>query len=208
MSMPPRDVLAGSLHNDILNAGRDTLHGYRVVPGLMLSLLRDDAWKRLVRPIDSKVFTHETVAEWVLGPPWAGLAFPSWDALYAILDRAADKGAECKQLLIERGAPVNAVAEDAPKAMSREEAGKLGGRGKRSTNFVQLSHGGTDRTVARLKRDRPDLAAKVVSGELSANAAAIEAGFRHKTWTAPCNIEALSESIKKRYPGWQLVKGQ
>lgn len=33
-------------------------------------------------------------------------------------------------------------------------------------------------TLRRLRRDRPDLADKVVAGELSANAAAIEAGFR------------------------------
>lgn len=40
--------------------------------------------------------------------------------------------------------------------------------------------GGTSReyTVARLERDRPDLAARVESGEMSANAAAREAGFR------------------------------
>jgi hypothetical protein len=35
-------------------------------------------------------------------------------------------------------------------------------------------------TLRRLKRDRPDLAEKVISGDLSANAAAIEAGFRKK----------------------------
>jgi hypothetical protein len=35
-------------------------------------------------------------------------------------------------------------------------------------------------TIRRLKRDRPDLADRVVAGEMSANAAAIEAGFRRK----------------------------
>jgi hypothetical protein len=35
-------------------------------------------------------------------------------------------------------------------------------------------------TLARLRRDRPDLAAQVEAGELSAHAAAIEAGFRRK----------------------------
>jgi hypothetical protein len=41
--------------------------------------------------------------------------------------------------------------------------------------------------LARLKRDRPDLAEKVIAGELSANAAAIEAGFRKKpTRKATC----------------------
>jgi hypothetical protein len=38
-------------------------------------------------------------------------------------------------------------------------------------------------TVSRLKRDRPDLFGKVVAGELSANKAAIEAGFRRKPTT-------------------------
>jgi hypothetical protein len=32
-------------------------------------------------------------------------------------------------------------------------------------------------TLARLKRDRPDLAERVIIGEMSANAAAIKAGF-------------------------------
>ena len=42
-------------------------------------------------------------------------------------------------------------------------------------------------TVSRLKRDRPDLFGKVVAGELSANRAAIEAGFRRK----PTTIEQI-----------------
>lgn len=39
---------------------------------------------------------------------------------------------------------------------------------------------GRDYQVARLRRDRPDLADRVDSGEMSANRAAIEAGFRHE----------------------------
>ncbi len=42
---------------------------------------------------------------------------------------------------------------------------------------------GTSRqyTLARLQRDRPDLAQAVLSGEMSANAAAISAGFRKRS---------------------------
>ena len=49
-------------------------------------------------------------------------------------------------------------------------------------NLKEQTKGGTDPayTLARLKRDRPDLAAKVIKRELSANAAAIQAGFRKK----------------------------
>jgi hypothetical protein len=47
-------------------------------------------------------------------------------------------------------------------------------------------------TLDRLKRNNPELFAKVVNGELSANAAAIEAGFRKK-------LSAL-EQIRKLIP--------
>ncbi len=41
---------------------------------------------------------------------------------------------------------------------------------------------GTSReyTLRRLRRDRPELAEMVIGGKLSANAAAIEAGFRKR----------------------------
>jgi hypothetical protein len=48
-----------------------------------------------------------------------------------------------------------------------------------------LKHGTADHWLARLDRDYPDLAARVRAKELSANAAAIEAGFRKpplKNW--------------------------
>ena len=50
----------------------------------------------------------------------------------------------------------------------------------RDDNVNSVSRGGNkaEYTLARLKRDHPKLAEKVVKGEMSANAAAIEAGFR------------------------------
>lgn len=52
----------------------------------------------------------------------------------------------------------------------------------------------TTYTVARLKRDRPDLAERVINGELSPNAAAIEAGIRKKTKSIP--IDSPESAIK------------
>jgi len=50
--------------------------------------------------------------------------------------------------------------------------------------------GGTAKTytLRRLARDRPDLLDRVEAGELSANAAAIEAGFRSKP--SPADVVA------------------
>jgi predicted transcriptional regulator len=167
----PDDVIAGSLHNSALNATRDTVHGFRVLPGLMIGMLESDLWHRMVRPIDGQVFTHDTVEQWVLGEPWAGLHFPSWDALYAILTRS-DKGRRAMAMLQERGAPVHAVLADT------REAGPADGGRPKGTKLVPLSKGGNDRLAARLKRDHPAIAEAAARGEYrSMRAAGIAAGI-------------------------------
>jgi len=57
--------------------------------------------------------------------------------------------------------------------------GEIGGGHSGRADNIRSDHG-TNPTYAlkRLKRDRPDLAEKVIAGEMSANRAAIEAGFR------------------------------
>lgn len=59
------------------------------------------------------------------------------------------------------------------------------GRPKNRVDNRNSNVGGTRRsyTLARLRRDHPRLAAQVEAGEISANAAAVEAGFRRKTIT-------------------------
>jgi hypothetical protein len=54
-------------------------------------------------------------------------------------------------------------------------------------------------TLARLQRDRPDLTARVAAGEMSAHAAAIEAGFRQRTITVPLGRpDAVADALRRR----------
>jgi hypothetical protein len=67
-----------------------------------------------------------------------------------------------------------------PAADTREQAGAKGGRGKKAVdNINSFPKGGTSEAylLRRLKRDHPELAAKVVAGEWSAHRAAVEAGI-------------------------------
>jgi hypothetical protein len=64
---------------------------------------------------------------------------------------------------------------------TKADAGAKGGRGHKAIDIVNsFSKGGNSAlyTLKRLKRDRPDLFQVVLGGGMSANAAAIEAGFR------------------------------
>lgn len=88
-------------------------------------------------------------------------------------------------------------------ALIRSTVGEIGGHGgkREQVNNVNLkTPGGNSPTYAlrRLKRDRPDLAERVVAGELSANAAAIEAGFRRKTIIIPADIDAAAGVLLQR----------
>ncbi|QQN79749.1 hypothetical protein [Streptomyces sp. XC 2026] len=52
--------------------------------------------------------------------------------------------------------------------------------------------------LRRLRKDRPDLHAEVLAGNLSAHAAMVEAGFRHRTISVPVDQpDAAAKALKK-----------
>jgi hypothetical protein len=84
------------------------------------------------------------------------------------------------------------------KAWRRQESADI------KTDNVSLDpqHGNRrDYTLTRLKRARPDLFARVTRQELSANAAAIEAGFRKK----PSPLEQIQKLLPKLTPQERVI---
>jgi hypothetical protein len=152
-------LMSGDLHNHCLNASRDSTLAIKTLPGLMLAMLREDGWKEMARPIDGKVFTHDSIEEWILGEPWSGLNFPSWDMLYAILDRS-DTGREARKMLIKRGAPENGSAEDVRKATapgdSYSEVGQKTGKRVSKQRVHQIVKGLDGNTYSPRIRLHPD----------------------------------------------------
>ena len=82
------------------------------------------------------------------------------------------------------------------------------GRPKKGDNVRITNNKASDTesyAVRRLKRDRPELAEKVIEGEMSANAAAIKAGFRTKTVSVPVRkggepqIERAGDTLIKHF---------
>jgi len=75
------------------------------------------------------------------------------------------------------------------------------GRPPKGVQCTPLKKGNSkERTVRRIARDRPDLFEKVKAGELSANAAAIEAGFRRKKISVyGDNLDDALKQLEKHY---------
>jgi len=104
---------------------------------------------------------------------------------------------------------------DLARALHREidqplpEHGEIG-RGRerdRGDNITSTDRGTSDDyTRRRLRRDRPDLYERVVEGELSANAAAIEAGFRRPTASVPVDSpESAIRALMRRFTAEELL---
>jgi hypothetical protein len=53
--------------------------------------------------------------------------------------------------------------------------------------------------IRRLRKDRPDLYARVMAGELSPHAAAVAAGFRRKVISVPLDPERAAAALKRHF---------
>lgn len=139
----------------ILINGDQSLFG--TLPVVIKNMIDDQCWLTHTRQDGSPFASFRELVEYKL---YWGLETPFDDLVYF-----CRKDKECVRLLeANRG-------ELLPN-------GKAGNG--RSFDNVKPTQGGNsaDYTKLRLKRDRPDLYERVINGDLTANAAAIKAGFR------------------------------
>ena len=79
------------------------------------------------------------------------------------------------------------------------------GRGHKTDGITTRLTNDQTYAIKRLKRDNPELAERVVRGELSAHAAAIEAGFRKRLVQVEPTAEGFDRAIAKHLPDYKLV---
>ena len=100
---------------------------------------------------------------------------------------------------------IEAVIKDDAEALAMFREAMKVGQGKRVslgdnvTEAEPSSGNSLSYTLDRLKREAPELFQRVVGKELSANAAAIEAGFRVKTITVPLDPSRAAAALKRSF---------
>lgn len=147
---------------------------FDIVPDLLAVVIKERRWEGR-RDLHGNPFTSFE----------AFAAHPLWQGLECTIDdlKAFCRKREDVQRLI--------LGEVEPEP--EKKAGP--GRGKTGDNVTCFNDRGNSSTytLKRLKRDAPELFQRVIDGELSANAAAIEAGFRKK----PTPFEQVCKLIPK-----------
>jgi len=73
-----------------------------------------------------------------------------------------------------------------------------------NNNSYMKSSSGEHYIISRLKRDNPEMAQKVLSGELSAHQASIKAGIRKEYIQVQATIPAIAAKVKKMFSPDQL----
>lgn len=139
----------------ILIRGDQSLFG--TLPVVIKNMIDDQCWLTHAKQDGSTFASFRELVEYKL---YWGLETPFDDLVYF-----CRKDKECVRLL-------------------EENRGELGPH-RRPTNDesnkgcnTTFTKGSSDHWKLRLKRDRPDLYERVINGDMTANAAAIEAGFR------------------------------
>lgn len=161
------------------------------VPGLLKAILRDGRWRERTIIKTGKPANFARFEDFVTTPPLEGLG-----ADMPLIERIVADDPETVELLNE------ARLTDGPHNPS----------GRNQHNNPDGSHGNTKRTsntvndagyaIRRLRKQRPDLHARVIAKELSPHAAAVEAGFRRRKITIPVEPpEAMARAIDRHLPG-------
>jgi hypothetical protein len=157
--MPDILVIREQIVESLSSALRMGRGGLEVVPGLLRRAINEEVWKerkdyRLSREI-----------------------IPAFPSFRAFVEAKPPAGLGTNTDLIER-----IIRDDGETlAIFQEQIKAQGTRNDLRSNPTEVRNDrGRAYTLARLKRSRADLFARVVADELSANAAAVEAGFKKK----------------------------
>lgn len=133
-----------------------------VLPGIIAKILRDGLWRNRLTKDGRPFASFREFCEYKL---WWGLECP-----YERMRQYCDHHDEARRLLAEDVPPLAEHGNQEGEANSRN-------RGCVTTS-VDDARGTATYTLRRLKRDNPELAEKVIKGEMTAHAAAIAAGIR------------------------------
>jgi hypothetical protein len=146
------------------------------VPDLLKRVLKEESW-RSFKTRRHDLVEHERFADFVTTEPLAGLG-SSVDLVRRIVSgdtEALDLLDRALQNPAHVRADVNNINVSQPRGTSKDYA------------------------LRKLRKDAPELHADVLAGEISAHAAMVKAGFRHRTFSVPADEpERIASTLRRQ----------
>lgn len=168
--------------------------GLSQCPAMLKRVITDRAWEcRMIPERDGEVVHFDTFLDFVHHHPYQGLG-----ADVPTLRRICEGDREALEMLDG----VDGVLKKGPGGNNNPQGANQHVRPQKEVtlDIVQGEHAPSGNSSGagrrRLAKHRPDLSARVRAGELSVNAAMIEAGFRKK----PTNLEVALRAYFKLTP--------
>lgn len=169
-------VEKGQLVESLWHSVDHTAGNLEIIPGLVKRVIETGAWRD--RVYRGKSFHHDHFIDFITTKPLAGCGWPPEKVEVLIKD-------DSETLRLWR------KATTAPAHVHQTDSDNITIKPKRGTDKAY--------TLERLERERPDLYKRVLAKELSANAAAIEAGWRkEKTALERLRIDWRKASAEER----------
>lgn len=167
----------GMVVADLRSLLQSGTRGLNVVPSLVREIINGEMWRERVEPGSGQLVPFESFAAFVAAPPLEGL------------------GADIQMLK-----RVCANDKDVLDLIDRETTNPVGANQHTHNISTHLRHGTSEQYALRkLRRDAPTLHARVLSRELSAHAAMVEAGFRDPTVTIPRPVPKAARRLRGIY---------
>jgi len=173
-------------------------------PKYLRKILEKNSWRRFIPPMTLEkvevAYAEGEFEKFVHAKPPKGLG-RSIDGLIRICE--AQLGDDVKEEI--RADAVEAIKLLREKQPALPQPG--GDRREQDGNTILPTDGySAPYALRRLKRDRPDLAQKVIDGKLSPHKAAIQAGFRRPIVQIPLDVEKAAQKLKTVFGKKDLKK--
>lgn len=162
------------------------------IPGLVKRIIGGKMWKELLVKETGEVVNFKSFIDFVTTQPPEGLG--------TTLDTIKRLGSHDIEML----ALVDGATKRKPEDNPRDENGRY----EPVIDNVQDGYAPTGNTrqagLRRIAKSRPDLHTRILSHEISVNAAMVEAGFRPKTLTIPIDPARAAQVIRRQFSQDQI----
>ena len=173
---------------------------------------KEELWQDRAMDGGRNMMHCDSFYQYLFAPMREGLGIESPALLDGILSNLGTIGhqalAKVSEKIDDWGERVRETREDNTLSLGRPPILGFNQHSEGYDNVIPSSQqgNGKDYTLRRLMRDHPELLERVKSGELSANAAAIEAGFREKTITVTLDPTKAAKAILKHFTAGQVAE--